>query len=98
MTQGYHCTKQRESKRIVAASTVTRKGRITIPVEVQNELGLKPASRVGFLPLGNGSCELVPIVGSVMVLQGALAAPDRPVTLRQVEAALAAGAAERQAQ
>jgi len=75
------------------ASTVTSKGQITIPAEVRRELGLKSGSRVNFIRTHDGAYELVPATGSVSALKGFIRAPVVPVTLEQMDAAIAAGAA-----
>jgi AbrB family looped-hinge helix DNA binding protein len=75
------------------ASTVTSKGQITIPAEVRKDLGLRSGSRVNFVRNDDGSYELVPATGTVSALRGCIAAPAVPVTLEQMDAAIAAGAA-----
>ena len=75
------------------AATVTSKGQITIPAQVRRKLGLKPGSRVNFVPLDDGSYELVPATGTVRDLKGLIPAPRTPITLEQMEAAVAAAAA-----
>ncbi len=74
-------------------STVTSKGQITIPVEVRGALGLRPGSRVAFVRTADGSYELVPATTSVTVLKGMIATPPRPVTLEEMDEAVAQGAA-----
>ena len=76
------------------ASTVTSKGQITIPVEVRNELDLKPGSRIDFVPLGDGSYQFVPVTGTVMALRGAVPLPPQPVTLEEMDTAIAEAAAD----
>lgn len=76
-------------------ATVTSKGQITIPAEVRRSLGLEPGSRVAFLPMDNGAYELVPATGTVRSLKGCVPAPATPVTVEQMEAAVADAAADR---
>lgn len=78
------------------ASTVTSKGQITIPLEVRQRLGLRPGSRVNFVPTEDGSYELVPATGTVAALKGLVSVPSgTAVTLEEMHEAIAAGAADR---
>lgn len=74
-------------------ATVTSKGQITIPVEVRRSLGLMPGSRVSFVRLDSGAYELLAATGTVRSLKGCVAAPETPVTLEQMDAAIADAAA-----
>lgn len=77
-------------------ATVTSKGQITIPVEVRRALGLEAGSRIDFVYVREGIVEMVPVTGSVRALRGVVQAPaGRPVTLEQMDEAIAAGAAGR---
>lgn len=77
----------------MAVSTVTSKGQITIPAEVRRNLGLKPGSRVTFVPLDSGTYEFLPVTGTVKSLQGIISAPEEPVTIEQLNEAVAGAAA-----
>lgn len=68
-------------------ATVTSKGQITIPVEVRRALGLRSGSRLDFVRHGN-VYELVVVTGSVRALKGVVPA-DRPVSLEEMDAAIA---------
>ena len=74
-------------------STVTTKGQTTLPKTVRSALGLAPGDRVRYVIL-DGEVRLLkarPVVG----LAGILARPGRqPVTLEDMDAAIAAGATE----
>lgn len=78
----------------MARSTVTSKGQITIPHEVRKELGLHAGSRVAFVATGTGTYELVPETRSITELKGVIAAPAEPVTLGEMDTAVAEGAAQ----
>ena len=78
---------------LVPTSTMTSKGQITIPAEVRGALGLHSGSRVAFVRTAGGSYELVPATTSITALKGIVAAPARPVTLEEMDAAVADGAA-----
>jgi AbrB family looped-hinge helix DNA binding protein len=79
----------------MAIATLTTKGQITIPVDVRRQLGLRPGSRVDFVYVREGVVELVPVSGTVKSLKGMVPAPDTPVTLEQMDDAIAEGAARR---
>lgn len=74
-------------------STITTKGQTTLPRTVRSALGLAPGDRVRYVIL-DGEVRLVkarPVAG----LAGILARPGRkPVTLEDMEAAIAAGATD----
>lgn len=55
------------------AATMTSRGRVTLPIEVRSALGLRPGSRVAFIPTGEGSYRLAPQTRSVRALKGAVA-------------------------
>lgn len=78
----------------MTVGTVTSKGQITIPADVREALGLRPGSRVDFVSRADGVVELRVANGSVRSLKGFIQAPDRPVTLEEMDKAIAEGAAE----
>jgi AbrB family looped-hinge helix DNA binding protein len=47
----------------MASATVTSKGQVTIPADVRARLGLRPGSRLAFVPTGTGGFEIHPEVG-----------------------------------
>lgn len=71
------------------AATVTSKGQITIPAEVRRTLGLKAGSRVDFVRVDDGVYEFVPAVDSITSLKGVIHAPSAPVTLEEMDDAVA---------
>ncbi|MGI8697195.1 MAG: AbrB/MazE/SpoVT family DNA-binding domain-containing protein [Mycobacteriales bacterium] len=77
------------------AATVTSKGQVTIPADVRRILGVTAGSRVDFVPTGNGSFELVAATGSLAALKGVVPAPARPVTLEQMDEAIAGAVEDR---
>jgi AbrB family looped-hinge helix DNA binding protein len=70
-------------------ATVTSKGQVTIPADVRKELGLRSGSRIDFVYLDAGRYEIVVATGSVTSLKGLIPAPATPVTLEQMDAAIA---------
>jgi antitoxin PrlF len=75
-------------------STLTIKGQATLPKAVRDHLRLRPGDRVKFFIHIDGTVVMLPRV-PVGTLRGMLHRPGRrPVTLKQMEAAIAAGATE----
>jgi antitoxin PrlF len=75
------------------AATVTSKGQITIPAEVRKELGLKAGSRVDFVRVGHATFEIVPATLHVTALKGIVPALSEPVSIEQMNEAIADAAA-----
>jgi len=76
-------------------SSVSIKGQITLPKELRVKAGVKPGDRVKFFLNANGSIVILPKV-PVSALKGIV--PPRkegPVTIEEMDDAIAAGAAER---
>lgn len=71
---------------------MTSKGQITIPVEVRRELGLQTGSRIVFVATGERSYQIRVQRGSVRDLRGCVPAPGTPVSVEQMDEAIAAGA------
>ena len=76
------------------AATVTSKGQITIPAEVRRSLGLKAGSRVDFVRVDDRVYEFVPAVDSVTSLKGFIHPPGAPVSLEEMDDAVADAIAE----
>ncbi|MBC5799212.1 MAG: type II toxin-antitoxin system PrlF family antitoxin [Candidatus Eremiobacteraeota bacterium] len=72
-------------------SAITAKGQATIPKPIREHLRLKPGDRVKFFVHPDGSVVLLPKVPAA-ALRGIVAA-RRPVTIDEMNAAAAAGAA-----
>ena len=75
-------------------ATVTSKGQITIPAEVRDALNIRTGTRVQFLPKSDGTWDFIPLTGSVRDLAGFITWDGPPVTLEEMDAAIAEGAAE----
>jgi len=72
-------------------ATLTSKGQITVPIEVRTKLGLRQGSRVHFVADGDGY-RIEATTRRARDLAGALPKPARPVSLDEMEAAIAEGA------
>lgn len=74
--------------------TMTSKGQITIPKDVRDELALEPGSRVTFIRNEDGYFELHKEKRSVRDLAGSLRSTGPARTVEEMDAAIAAAAAE----
>ncbi len=73
----------------MSAATVTSKGQITIPAAVRASLGLEAGSRVEFVETEKGKYAIVAATNSVQALKGMLRKPAAPVSVDQMNAAIA---------
>jgi antitoxin PrlF len=74
----------------MTSATITSKGQITIPIDVRNELGLSTGDRVEFvLNEASGRYEVMPATQSVKSLKGIVGKPKKPVTIEDMDAAIA---------
>lgn len=73
----------------MSAATVTSKGQITIPAAVRASLGLEAGSRVEFVETAKGKFAIVAATNSVLALKGMLRKPETPVSVDQMNAAIA---------
>jgi antitoxin PrlF len=73
-------------------SAITTKGQATIPKVIREHLGLKPGDRVKFFVHPDGTVVLLPKL-PVASLRGMIKPRPRRVTIEQMNAAIAAGAA-----
>jgi len=76
----------------MTSATVTSKGQVTIPVEVRARLGLRPGSRVAFVPTAGGY-EIHSQAASIKDLKGAVPRPAQAVSIDEMDQAIAAAAA-----
>lgn len=74
----------------MASATVTSKGQVTIPVDVRTKLGLRPGSRLAFVPTDTGGYEIHPEAGSIKDLKGVVPPPAQPVSIDEMNEAVAA--------
>lgn len=75
-------------------ATVTSKGQITIPVEVRDAMKIRTGSRIQFLPKEDGSWDFIPLTGSVRDIAGYIKWDGPPVSLEEMDEAIAEAAAE----
>ncbi len=74
----------------MATARLTSKGRITIPNEVRDALGLHVGDRVEFVETEPGRFELIAATTSVKVLKGMFGAAAKSVSVEAMNAAIVA--------
>lgn len=73
----------------MATATLTSKGQVTIPAAVRTALGLDTGSRIEFVETGEGQFAIVAATSPVQALKGVLRKPVTPVSLDDMERAIA---------
>ena len=73
-------------------TTMSSKGQVTIPAEIRKILRLNIGDKVDFVVFDNNRVELMPKKGSVGALKGMVKWAGRPVTLSQMDNAIASEA------
>ena len=73
----------------MATAALTSKGQITIPIEVRKELGLKTGDRIEFVKSEEGKFFIQPKKGSIMNLRGMFKWTGKPVTVEEMNEAIA---------
>ena len=72
-------------------ATLSSKGQITIPVSIREFLGIKTGDSIDFVFTLNETIEMIPARTPVQALRGLVPKPKRPVTLSEMDAAIATG-------
>jgi AbrB family looped-hinge helix DNA binding protein len=70
------------------------KERVTLPKAIRDALHLRPGDQLELILEPDGSVRMLPIIGSVQRLKGMLLQPINPLTLAEMDAAIAQGAAD----
>jgi AbrB family looped-hinge helix DNA binding protein len=73
----------------MATATLTSKGQVTIPAAVRTALGLDTGSRIEFVETGKGQFSIIAATSPVQALKGILRKPAKPVSLDDMEHAIA---------
>jgi antitoxin PrlF len=76
-------------------ATVTSKGQITVPVRMREKLGLRPGSKLVFEEQPNGNFVVRKKKGDIRDLKGIVPKPGRPLSVEEMDDAIAAAVAER---
>ena len=72
------------------SATLRSRGRLTIPAQVRDSLGLKPGDRVHFFEISEGQFAIVAAIHSVQSLKGMIRKPRVSVSVEDMNAAIAA--------
>ena len=75
-------------KRSMGTATVTRKGQITIPVEIRSALKLEAGDRVDFIIGESAQLVFTPITKNIVSLKGVINRPDKPVSIHDLKATI----------
>ncbi len=70
-------------------TTISSKGQVTIPVEIRNMLRLNTGDRIDIVVFDKNRVELMPKKGSVGSLKGLVRWSGKPMTLKQMDEAIA---------
>lgn len=76
----------------MTTATITSKGQLTVPKAVREALGIGPGDRVDFVRMADGNFAVLPATKSVKTLEGIIPKPKKPVSLEDMDAAIARGA------
>ena len=70
-------------------ATITTKGQVTVPKPIRDKLRLKPGDKIDFIMEPDGELRIAPVTASVKELKAMVPKPRRPVTLAQMDDAIA---------
>ncbi len=73
----------------MSTATLTSKGQVTIPAAVRAALGVDTGDRVEFVESAPGHFELIAATQSVRALKGLVRKPAKPVSIADMNAAIA---------
>ena len=73
----------------MATATLTSKGQVTIPAAIRARLGIDAGSRIEFIEIEPGKYAIIPATSPVQALKGMLKMPATPVSLEDMQQAIA---------
>ncbi|MCY4029138.1 MAG: AbrB/MazE/SpoVT family DNA-binding domain-containing protein [Acidobacteria bacterium] len=76
-------------------ATITSKGQVTLPKPIRDKLHLRAGDKIDFLVDAEGNLRVVPVTAPVTALKGMLPKPEVPVTLEDMDRAIAQAATRR---
>jgi len=80
----------------MTTATLTSKGQVTIPAQIRASLGLGAGDRIEFVELERGKFAIMPSNHPVQALKGMIRTPAKPVSIDDMNAAIAAQGAAAQ--
>ena len=75
-------------------ATITTKGQVTLPKPIRDKLHLKPGDKIDFT-LENDGLRVTPVTAPVTQLKGMLPKPAVPISLQEMDEAIARAATRR---
>ena len=75
-------------------ATITSKGQVTLPKPIRDKLHLKPGDKIDFMLEGDG-LRVTPVTAPVTQLKGMAPKPAVPVSLQEMDEAIARAASRR---
>jgi len=79
----------------MSTATLRSKGRITIPAEVRQRMGLDAGDRIEFVEQDSNSYAIKPAIDDVTSLKGLLRKSSKPVSTEDMNATIRARGAQR---
>ena len=76
-------------------ATITSKGQVTLPKPIRDKLHLKPGDRIEIILDDDDGLRVTPVTASITQLKGMVPAPASPLTLEEMDAAVADATAAR---
>ena len=76
-------------------ATITSKGQVTIPKPIRDRLRLERGDKIDFVLHEDGDLRVMPVTASVTRLKGMVSRPAVPVSIAEMEAAIAGRAARK---
>ena len=73
----------------VMQTTITSKGQVTVPKPIRDKLHLEPGDKIDFMLEEDGGVRVVPVTASVTQLKGMVPKPELPVSLAEMDEAIA---------
>jgi antitoxin PrlF len=73
----------------MTTATITSKGQVTIPKDVRSRLGIGTGDRVEFVEVQDGIFQIVAATQDVKALKGIVPKPEKPVTIEEMNQAIA---------
>lgn len=70
-------------------ATIASKGQVTLPKRVRDKLRLKPGDEIDFALESDGALRVTPVTTSVTQLKGMLPEPDLPISVEEMNEAVA---------
>jgi len=81
----------------MSTAVLTKSGKVSIPQDVIERLGLRPGDRLEFVARSDGTMVLVPKTVPLAALKGCIPNPGRAVSLEEMDEAVGEYLAEKDA-